>query len=412
MSTSRSRNNLAGYIPSWYHQYTKYGSNPAVDHDVPASFSGVAKYIDDEPHPGYKRLRSKGAIVLGNCSIRTETREYTSGSIYLNDPPNMVDFVSGDLAGVVESLIPNRASATSATAEQVCLIKAYAKMNESALLAGEILHDLDQTVSMMRKPMKAASKLVGSLLNAKKRILRKLPGQIIKASSDAWLEYRYGWKPLMMDVDTVVDRFTSQVKKYQGEVLVARSGVTFADSRSGNIGPPILPYGVSTIKGAYSTSDKASYMAGVMYTRSVYDDLQDINALLGTRPRDVPSTAWEVIPFSFVLDWFVNVGDWLQAIVPVPGVNFLRNWTTLTRFTSQSCAGHFEFNGPGSMSVGTYHGTFGSSTRTWKSHTRRRDVELSSYPVLKRIPLSGLHQADAVALSIKPILSGLKSLRH
>lgn len=24
-------------------------------------------------------------------------------------------------------------------------------------------------------------------------------------------------------------------------------------------------------------------------------------------------TAWELVPFSFVVDWFVNVGDWLQS---------------------------------------------------------------------------------------------------
>jgi hypothetical protein len=34
----------------------------------------------------------------------------------------------------------------------------------------------------------------------------------------------------------------------------------------------------------------------------------------GTSNWDVVRAAWEIIPFSFIADWFVNVGDWLASL--------------------------------------------------------------------------------------------------
>jgi hypothetical protein len=34
----------------------------------------------------------------------------------------------------------------------------------------------------------------------------------------------------------------------------------------------------------------------------------------GTSAQDIVAAAWERIPFSFVADWFINVGDWLASL--------------------------------------------------------------------------------------------------
>lgn len=44
-------------------------------------------------------------------------------------------------------------------------------------------------------------------------------------------------------------------------------------------------------------------------------------------------TAWELTKYSFVIDWFVDIGQWLQAISPVVGYNQLGvslSWTVQT----------------------------------------------------------------------------------
>lgn len=38
--------------------------------------------------------------------------------------------------------------------------------------------------------------------------------------------------------------------------------------------------------------------------------------------------AWEIVPFSFVADWFVNVGDWLQGFSDFAGMTLDSVWST------------------------------------------------------------------------------------
>jgi hypothetical protein len=44
---------------------------------------------------------------------------------------------------------------------------------------------------------------------------------------------------------------------------------------------------------------------------------------------EVPLAAWELVPFSFVVDWIVNVGDWLEAVQPKVGVRTLAEGITV-----------------------------------------------------------------------------------
>jgi hypothetical protein len=40
------------------------------------------------------------------------------------------------------------------------------------------------------------------------------------------------------------------------------------------------------------------------------------------------SIAWEVIPFSFVVDWFIPVGQVLEACTATMGLSFVDSWTS------------------------------------------------------------------------------------
>jgi hypothetical protein len=50
--------------------------------------------------------------------------------------------------------------------------------------------------------------------------------------------------------------------------------------------------------------------------------------------KDLLTLPWELVPFSFVFDWFVNVGDRLRAAVPTSGFKELGSCTTVTRVDS------------------------------------------------------------------------------
>jgi hypothetical protein len=46
-------------------------------------------------------------------------------------------------------------------------------------------------------------------------------------------------------------------------------------------------------------------------------------------------TAWDLIPFSFIIDWFTNVGDTLSAWTPTYGFNALASWVVVEDITTQ-----------------------------------------------------------------------------
>jgi hypothetical protein len=48
------------------------------------------------------------------------------------------------------------------------------------------------------------------------------------------------------------------------------------------------------------------------------------------------SSAWDLVPFSFIVDWFFNVGDTLLAWMPIVGGKALTSWVSSTVTTTQT----------------------------------------------------------------------------
>jgi hypothetical protein len=66
-------------------------------------------------------------------------------------------------------------------------------------------------------------------------------------------------------------------------------------------------YGTNRIKAEIKT--KVKIRAGVLY-----QDRFEASHHFGTRLSDIPETVWEAIPLSFLVDYVVNVGDYLGAL--------------------------------------------------------------------------------------------------
>jgi hypothetical protein len=73
------------------------------------------------------------------------------------------------------------------------------------------------------------------------------------------------------------------------------------------------------------------------------------------------AVAWEVVPFSFVLDWWIPVGNILQAYSDARGLSFGSGYTS--HRTSASVDTHYEYHGGGESHVQ-------SSRRVWFGHDR------------------------------------------
>jgi hypothetical protein len=113
-----------------------------------------------------------------------------------------------------------------------------------------------------------------------------------------WLEYRYGWLPLLSSIYSVVEQ--SRKRVFKPVIVRARAGSSKKDI-------------FSTATGTFDNPSFRTEVAGgyrVQYT-GVFDvpsqpSIQDWTSL------NPLSVAWELVPFSFVVDWFVGVGQCLE----------------------------------------------------------------------------------------------------
>lgn len=129
------------------------------------------------------------------------------------------------------------------------------------------------------------------------------------AAANAWLEYQYGWKPFMKDVQDAVNTLMDVVDSPACRVGSVRSSkrrfnqVTIPDTR------------------VFIDSGENVYVRGD-YVQEVVESLR-VAWRFTTNPRDLPArfgllnpleVVWELVPFSFVADWFLPIGDYLSAL--------------------------------------------------------------------------------------------------
>lgn len=154
--------------------------------------------------------------------------------------------------------------------------------------------------------------------------------------SATWLEGRYGWRILAYDLEGITEAFyklnstapefirgyatetntaTHTISSYVSPFMIGRQTPSY-----GNLS--FRPYGSFVIE---QTMEKET-RAGVVL-EALLDDLVEIDPLV---------TAWEVIPFSFIVDWFINVNEVLLAYSPFASENLLGAWTKTSERTTTS----------------------------------------------------------------------------
>lgn len=142
--------------------------------------------------------------------------------------------------------------------------------------------------------------------------LFKSGNSILKMLGQKWMEYRYAVMPIIYSYHDIVKTLErgQEVKSKKSRWLTPKaSGVTL---------PP------STYTYTWTETTGCVIIRGSVYQNFSFDCDSQF-AGVGINPF---VTAWELIPYSFVIDWFVNVGDYIVRSTVQP--------KSLTRFASIS----------------------------------------------------------------------------
>lgn len=396
----RDYNTVFNYAPFTFHD------------DQITGYTGKKVTIQDNNNKGFRKIQRAGGVVLSDCVITRWERTMTPTLITAATPPDGSVWRGTDYGDHMSRLRGDPALpplTVTVANSNVLLMKAYANMNASGVMSGESLATLGQTISMLRHPLKGASDLLVRMHKSRKLRLGKTTASAARATADTWLEYRYGWTPLILDTKEIIKKSHKLREKCEVRRLVARAGdsASISDSKSWSC----VVVGSDSFSGSRTFTKTVRCGVGVLYEVRNRTTSDELAALFGTRLRDIPATIWELVPYSFVIDWFTNVGDWLQAITPDPGVVPLGHWISSVDTSTLKRSGRYEWSNP-SEHLTEWAGDLGSEEITNFTFSRSCNTPITFTPGLTGVSLSILHQADAAALSLKPILGQLRKFRH
>ena len=298
------------------------------------------KQTDDTPTPNYKALVASGVLIC---------KDYSSGTVQVAGPVSSavtgfhVTRITGGVPPTINlgntttsssrALISSGPSWTYGTPETK-LAEIYSKCKSTvksdptayewakahASLSADLntgiasilvsAAELPKTVKMINK---ALTLLRNPLINAKNK-LRLTRGQLrtregrkamLDMAEQDWLEGRYGWRPFIYDVMSWVEAGKS---KYSERRTVKAAVDRFAPQ-------PYVYTRESATRGLSVVSTQrwtVDWIASAGQTADFGVNLSQFARTWGA--LDVVGTAWELIKFSFVLDWFLNLGDFLKAL--------------------------------------------------------------------------------------------------
>lgn len=151
-----------------------------------------------------------------------------------------------------------------------------------------------------------------------------------KSASNNWLELQYGWLPLLKDAEA-----GAQFLAHMSSVPLKRRVVSrIRKSVTGELMPDSTAF--------TRTGDEVHLLQIVSYIEEV--DTVKLSGL-----SDPLSIVWERIPYSFVVDWFLPIGNFLQSRALAQAVKgtFVRTYTKRLKSTGQTIrASYLQSLGP------------------------------------------------------------------
>lgn len=199
--------------------------------------------------------------------------------------------------------------------------------NKALIAARNNLKSTDINLGVAFGERKQTARLIGDTASRLGKSIRHLKsGRIRKAMDELgissrkreprgsnvpskWLEMQYGWKPLLSDVYGAADALSKHPRDHWRVTAKATRSMNESYSMRRE------PIGVT---GPTSNFDAFAGRAEVFTSVFARIDAVPRNeALISLASAGVTNpllVAWELVPFSFVVDWFLPIGGWVESL--------------------------------------------------------------------------------------------------
>jgi len=310
--------------------------------------------------PGWARIISEGgnattAMTAVSCSLDYSrlkrvheewmyqgnpaqfARRECEGDTFIRNNQNSLDFMVAPL----NSFIQNASFADNlAKAAFYKKVKLLTTQFQGMIFLGE----LTETLRMLRNPLVGIRSLAGDFLGTLRKRKRANPKKWLNDVGSAWLEQSFGWNPLLNDIRNGVEAYRRIVEPVQTRKVSAGASKSYDVTKSHGTGfwpgfeaKYCLGVSFHTVSSWFIESFLVRYK-GAVITRVDAPSWQN-DDLFGFSPQNFIPAAWELLPWSFLADYFTNIGDILDA--SIVNTNNLA-WVNKTTISTKVKHGRFQ----------------------------------------------------------------------
>lgn len=302
--------------------YTAVPDGPHIAHPLgtySANVTDSARFSDNLPD--WRKLIARGESATTTMTGSRHQLRPREGDIRLVYADGTVDVCSGvvDQSSVV---LINVAATMGPVADAKARSRLLSKYIEtkSTWRGGNFLAEIRETIHAFRHPVQSFYRQTYEFAG-KIRTLRKVyvrhKADYAKRLADLWLAYAFGVKPTVSDANDLAETLNSLVNRQfvdkKGIRAHGHNSTATVQVLSFNPGCPGFP-GIPTIVQEFT--DKSD--AHVWYRGAVKCNPQNANRFLlqsfGVDVFDIVPAVWEAVPWSFFIDYFLNVQEMLDSM--------------------------------------------------------------------------------------------------
>lgn len=197
----------------------------------------------------------------------------------------------------------------------------------AAIFAAEGKQSLETVISTLRAVFQAFRSIKRRDLGGALRSLARVPGQSKKKAHQrleagdipgAWLSLIYGWRPLLQDIYEAMNAFEARSNQARGVVVRKRKTTKTPAQDLGWANNP--DYARTWTSQSVTVTYKVTFLENLSAARTL--GLSNPAAVL-----------WEKLPYSFVVDWALPIGQYLDSLGVFAGLQLSYVKTVFSRAT-------------------------------------------------------------------------------
>jgi len=237
------------------------------------------------------------------------------------------------------------------TLKDQAILKAWANVDRSEILAIASVGELNQTVKGLTYLFKKVHRILTFVKTRDARFLRMQKSRKNEASfkelKEVYLNARYNLRPLYYDMQAIM--------KIWNKSITAAMRQTFRSSiKKKTTSSDVVTFDWwDLLNWKWPVDIHRCAHKEVEVRAGVLTDCQPLSLAEMLGGESLVESAWDLTPWSFIVDWFVNAGDYISAWTPEMKVKPLASWVvtkTTTTQTSTILGSNFSYTNAGDES--------------------------------------------------------------